>query len=208
MQTVRPCLSISLYAWPAPKRGVTFIEIMVVLLILAVFMVVMIPSMKGFHRQGQVNSAVREFVLAARYARQQAVLRNHTTHLVIDSEHHAYRLVLNPNEKKRYRTSREERGDMEEEHRLSETLKRRIRFKSIFCATDPAMRSKQTQIEFYKNGSASAATVVIADVEERCMTVEIASATGGVRAYAGLPREEKVEMEPMENTVSTTVSKK
>jgi Tfp pilus assembly protein FimT len=174
-------------------RGVTFMEIMIVLLILAVFSVVAIPNMKGFHRQGKLAAAAREFALLARYARQQAVLRNHTTEILIDPEKGVYRFVAEPDEEKSYRSSRNEHSEMEQTRSLGGTQKAPIFFKLVQSATDLSDRGGSVRLLFYKNGSASAATVAVANSSGEATTIAIAGSTGAIRTYAGLPREEAVE---------------
>ncbi|MBN1868653.1 GspH/FimT family pseudopilin [Candidatus Sumerlaeota bacterium] len=185
-------------------RGVTFIEIMVVLLILGVFSMVAIPSMRGFHRQGKLSAAVREFVLTARYARQQAVLRNHSTEISIDSKSDTYRFVAEPDERRTHATSRNNRSEMEQVRKLGGTEKNRIHFATVEIGTDPFGRGESAWLRFRKDGSASACTVVVADATGQCVTIVIAGATGAVRTYAGPPREETIEIPEPEDAPPET----
>jgi len=166
------------------RRGVTFIELMIVLVILSVFLVLTFPMMKGTHRRNQLNAAVREFVLLAKYARQQAILRGKTTELRVEITKNAYRLVLDPDKEPARNSRGDNPSDIEKPRELG-AQRKGIFFSKIESATDPFGHEQIARIKFFGNGSASASTIVIEDPEKRRMTIEIAGASGAVRAYSG-----------------------
>jgi prepilin-type N-terminal cleavage/methylation domain-containing protein len=170
-------------------RGVTFLELMVVLVILAVFCVFSFPVMKGTHRRNQMKAAVRDLVLLAKYARQEAVLRGKTTELRLDISKNRYRLALEPEEKSSRSSAPENKRAIEQIHEL-DPQKKQMFFKSVESATDSFGRENIAKIRFFSNGSASPSTIVIQDGtnERRQMTIEIAGASGAARAYNGPPQ--------------------
>jgi type II secretion system protein H len=175
--------------WPglARRRGVTFVEIMVVLMILSIMALVSVPTLKGYYRKNELKVAAREFVAVARYARQEAILRNSPTEVQIDFKHDSYRLVLDPMKKSDFRSShRESTGEIEQEHVLA-TATQKLFFEKVESATDPFGAKGIARIRFFRNGSVSASTIVIASPDKRRMTVQIAGATGAMRVYQGEP---------------------
>ncbi len=180
------------------RRGVSFLEIMVVLLILSLLMALSIPMMKGTYGRNKLSAAAREIAALARYARQQAVLRDHNTQLVLDEEKNQYYLRLNPEKKVRRGSRSSVRGtkeSMEEMHSL-DAERGRIQFVGIATAYEAGRREKEQIVEFQRNGSATPATVVVGDVEDdvdRAYTIRISGATGGVRVDQGKPKEKWFE---------------
>jgi len=186
------------------RRAVTLIELLIVISILALVIVVSIPTMKGTYRRNRLAGAGREFALAAKYARRQAILRNHTTELRIQRKKGLYYLSLDPGRKKTYRGSGAslEARPMERIRQLSEGT-RDIRFESIVTAADSRReKSDVSKISFHRDGSASACTIVIADADDRRMTIEVLAATGAVRVYQGSPEEREAVYGPEEETDS------
>jgi type II secretion system protein H len=177
------------------RQGVTFLEILVVLLILGLLMALSVPIMKGTYGRNKLTAAAREMAALARYARQQAVLRGSDTQLVLDEEKNRFYLRLNP-EKKGRRGSRSSVRDtkesMEETHDL-DAERGRIKFVGIATAYENGRREKEQIVEFRRNGSATPATVVLADEMDRAYTIRISGATGGVRVEAGPPEEKWFE---------------
>jgi prepilin-type N-terminal cleavage/methylation domain-containing protein len=177
------------------RRGVSFLEILVVLLILSMLMAISIPVMKGTFGRNKLAAAAREIAVLARFARQQAVLRGHDTHLVLEEEENRYYLRLTP-EKKNRRGSRSSvrapKENMEETHDL-DASRGRIQFVGIATAYETGRREKEKIVEFHRNGSATPATIVVADEMDRVYTIYVTGATGGVRVEVGAPEEKWFE---------------
>lgn len=179
------------------RRAMSFIEIMIVVVILGVLVGVAAPTMKGLHRRNRLAAVVREFAALARYARNQSILIGHTTEIRINEDMNKYRLYLNPPGLDRgVRSSRkQDQTEMEYSRHLDEK-RGRITFKSVVSAgnDDERRRSVVSIIRFFRNGSATPATLVIANSEERSVTIQIAGATGAVRINPK-PTEKKTETE-------------
>ena len=170
------------------RRAVTFIELAIVLVILSLLVLVSAPTLKGYYKRTQLSTAAREFIALARYARQSAIMRNSATELRIDFKHDCYQLVLDPKERSDFRTSyKEELNEMERVRDLGSS-RQTLYFKTVESATDPFGAEQIVKIRFFKNGSVSASTIVLADSDNNQMTIEIAGATGAIRVYRGAPR--------------------
>lgn len=160
---------------------------MVVLFILLIMALVSVPTLKGYYRKNELKAATRQFVAIARYARQEAILRNSPTELVINFKKDSYYLVLNPMKKSDYRSSREKVVDeLQQEHFLA-TSTQKIFFEKIESATDPHPKQEFVRIRFFPNGSAASSKIIVSSPDKQRMTVEITGATGGIRVTYGTP---------------------
>lgn len=184
------------------RRAVTFMEILVVLVIMSVLMAMMAPTMKGLHNRNRLSAASREITNVLRYARQQAVLRNHATDVLFKLEENTYELVLNPPDtlkRRSYSSRKPKKEDMERKRELDPD-KRGITFHSIETGQEKIDRKEGHKIRFLRNGSASASTIVIQfkeknkEKEPRLITIQVANSTGAVRVYRGGPQEIEIEI--------------
>ncbi|NQU44978.1 prepilin-type N-terminal cleavage/methylation domain-containing protein [bacterium] len=182
----------SLKAGPRTNaRGVTFLEIMIVLVIMGIFLILGIPSMRGYYEKNKLNAAARELVQIARYGRQQAILRSHATELRIRIDEDRYQLVLEVEQEKMPGGSRRR---SQSPNRMAgvrnlDNEKGRIHFEMVESATDPFGADELARIRFFKDGSASPSTIVISGEKKNLMTIEISGASGAIQAYEGAPRE-------------------
>lgn len=163
-------------------RGVTFLELMIVLGILAIMLGIMLPSIKGSMGRNRLSASARELVSIARYARQKAVMLGQATELRIDFENDRFQFRLDPDRRKRRaRTSgSDKRTRMERVRHLSDRPGD-VYFKRIEVEGTKAGKGKTIKIRFYKNGSAMPAIIVLADRKDRVIQIEFASSTGAVR---------------------------
>lgn len=170
-------------------RGITLLEILIVLVIIASMALVSAPTMKGFLQKSQLKAAVREFTGVARYARQAAILRNTTTEIWIDFDKDTYQLRVDPLKNTNYRVRNQKRSDTMGQLRQLNEGSRKLFFRTVETAAAKD-KDRFLKIRFFKNGSATPATIVIANATQKGeMTIEITGATGTVRTYPGPPRE-------------------
>lgn len=174
------------------KRAFSTVELMVVMIVLSVFLLFSMPLMKNAHKRNKLEAAAREVTVLARYARQQAILRNQTTELRLDIPENRFRIELNPEGEEGRRNSRRNHNRNIEKAHYLDKKHNRIYFKKVESVTDPFGRDKIAHIKFFKNGSASPSHILIADDEDKKITVEIAGASGAVRMYKGEPEAEKI----------------
>ena len=169
-------------------RAVTFLELMIVLIIMMVFVGLSFPLIKGAHSKSKMAAAAREFAMTVRLARQQAILRHQTVEVCVEFEKDRYWLDLRPegDNRRTYSSYREKKEEIERMHEVS-NKHGGLALHSVQSSTDPFGGKPVIRIKFFKDGSASPSTVIFGDEKPRYMTVEIAGATGNVRAYAGRP---------------------
>lgn len=170
-------------------RGITLLEILIVLVIIASMALVSAPTMKGFLQKSQLKAAVREFTGVARYARQAAILRNTTTEIWIDFDKDTYQLHVDPLKNTNYRVRNQKKSDTMGQLRQLNEGSQKLFFRTVETAAAKD-KDRYLKIRFFKNGSATPATIVIANsTKKNEMTIEITGATGTVRTYYGSPSE-------------------
>lgn len=192
-------------------RGMTFIEIMIVIVIFGVLMALAVPSMSKMHNRNKFSAAAREMTNVLRYARQQAVLRHNTTEVLFWIEKNEYKLDMQPPDtvkKKSYSSRRRSSDPMENTRKVDPKHKRTIIEEITSGDTDKrAFQSKNRdamRVRFYRNGSATPATILLRyDRKSKdetgknkflYMTVQVAGATGAVRVITGKPTDTEIEI--------------
>jgi|GEM_PF-542066 len=135
-------------------RGMTLLEISIVIVILAALMLFSIPNMRGMHEKNKMTSASRELVSLIRFARSEAITSEHETEIRIDKEKARYRLDLNRYKSARIRGSGDIQSRKREQIERIRYLPRDIYFKKIKTELDPYGREKIARIVFYPDGSA------------------------------------------------------
>jgi len=165
----------------------TFMEITVVLVILAVMLAVVIPNLKPFRERANLRIAARNLVAVIRYARGEAIYGHRTVKLRIDVEQGRYRLDLMIDSI----PAAERDGDKLRDVEAIRTLPERVYFDKVilYSAADKS-RKGIVVLDFSPRGSITPATIVLADERGRLMTVDIFGTTGALEIYPGAPPEE------------------
>ncbi len=171
------------------KRGVTLLEIMIVLVILSSMIVVSAPKMKGFHQNNELIGASRDIATLCRYARAQAILTEKKVDVKFDLAEDKYWLDLKPEEfeiRSQGRASlRNERQNPLEEEKV---LPKFVNFVEIASdAPDFKVKNNIVRIIYYPDGSATSAYIILQNSKEKKMTIEIPRATGFPEVYNGFP---------------------
>ena len=182
-------------------RGITFLELMVVLIVLGTLLAVSAPRMKGFHQRNELTTAAREIAAMCRFARGQAILTENPAEIQFDIETDQFWLVLNPDEtdpkySRRWKSKSEKQNPMEE----VKNLPRYVRFEEI--ASDAPLIKKGPsliRIIYYPNGSATSGYIVLKNIRGNILTIEIPSATGYPEVYSGLPSDIQSRIKQMKD---------
>ena len=179
------------------RRGFTFIEITLVITIMAVLAAIALPRMKGTMKQAQLKRTAREVVGMLRYARNVAVLRELPCEVRFDLEGGVYQLVLLDDDMERVgeRARRRNRRDERDVFTQGEDVGGLRRLDDVFI---PALYSAATLTEdtdnprviYYPDGSATPATIVLQDDTNQALHVVIYRTTGMARVQKGSPAEE------------------
>lgn len=178
------------------RRGLTFLEIMVVIVILGVLLAVALPSMSGPRDRAALRSAARDFVTAGRLARHMAIVRGHETRLIIEfpedeEERLTWRIdLLEPPEDDDLSRSEERERNRE---RLSEEEPRelhpQVRIASLRTREGELdLDEERHELRFFPNGNSTGLAIHLVNSRETEMTVDFEEMAGRVEVYGGKPK--------------------
>lgn len=141
------------------RRGITLLELSIVIVILGVMMAFSIPNMRGMNDKNKLISSTRQLVGLIRYARAEAITREYETEIRIDVEKGRFRLDLNEYKNQRIMGS----GDRIEKKRQQleqiQDLPRDVRFTKVYTELDPQGIERISRIVFFPDGTATWADI-------------------------------------------------
>ncbi len=169
------------------RRGVTLLEVLVVVVILGALIAISIPNMKGFSQRTALRGAASEILSGCNVARQAAIATQREVYVLFDIEHDRWRIHMNvaEDEEREMRYSRDAIYDLEMVHELPPN----VYFTEVTSESEPVEQENRGDplpvVVYYPDGSASPATVGLKNQRDRIMTVEVSGATGRVSIYNG-----------------------
>ncbi|MCX7015849.1 MAG: GspH/FimT family pseudopilin [Candidatus Sumerlaeota bacterium] len=169
------------------ERGVTFLELMVVLTILSIFFMVAIPAMQGPHEKNKLRADARQLVSEMRYARSAAVLNQRDVILEIELNKDRYRLDLNREEKKDNEYGKRNEAAPDQDMEQWRGLNKNIHVVQVYSWEKADQKSGVGRIRFYADGSASAASIILRNKTGQYMTVVVNRATAEAQVFNGPP---------------------
>lgn len=164
------------------RRGMTMIEIMVVLTVLAILMAVALPTMRAVNDRNRLRAAAREMLGIMKVARSEAILGQRATTVYLDLQKREYWLDLRRVDEKTGKPVSDKKKSQYEEKR---PLERDIAFEEVTVVEDNVIDDKYVAIDFYPDGSATPAAITFADVKLKRVTVEVLKASGLVEISNG-----------------------
>lgn len=202
------------------RQALTFIELLVVIVILGIVFAMAVPSISTISRRGNLRRETRRLVSLMKLARAEAVSRSRVVELKFDLEQHVYRLDMNLDYKSAL--EREEAGErVLPEEEVIELPAGQVEFTAIVTYSEKKKaiyedhnaydsgrvgsvgRRKEKEddrfvsLKFYPRGSVTGATVVLQTVrarqsDQRYMTIDLFSTTGKVEVTAGKPKDNDI----------------
>lgn len=173
------------------RRGLTFLEIMVVVTILAILIAVAVPNMAGPRARAALQSTARQLASAASVARQMAVAEQREAYLRFDYEKRLWRIALaEPDEASVSYAERRRQSESTYTFEQPQPFLRGIDVVEIKSQGE-VLEQRGTiypEIIFYPNGSSSGGSVVLQNARGRKMTVQVLAATGRAMSYVGEPK--------------------
>lgn len=175
------------------SRGLTFLEIIVVVTILGILLALSSPSLRNMYQKMQLSSSARQIGSLCKYARAAAIMQEGEVRLLVDLETARYRLKLPPKVAEDDRQSHSRYRNMEDQKKAAVEeptyLPPDVEFVEILTdAPEEEQPGKwQTVLVYYQNGSATPCVMTLENRRGRRVTIEVQHATGGVRIYMGDP---------------------
>lgn len=195
------------------RRGVTFLEIMVVIVILGILAAVALPNMTGTRSRAALRTAARSITSAGLQARQAAIAYGKETELIIDMETGTWMILLLPEEedgrvnrgrrrapvRSSVRTEREMVPGYTSEEQIRE-LPQRVSFGKVTTWSDdddarPATNRRRgiatsdlKRLTFFPNGSSTGMAIELTNDRDRSLTVDFDRSSGRPEIYEGPPK--------------------
>jgi prepilin-type N-terminal cleavage/methylation domain-containing protein len=176
----------------ATQRGVTFVELVIVVVILSILLVFAVPNMRGIYERNKLVSASRQIISLIRYARAEAITGEREIELNFDIEKNKYWLDL-----KKYSHilgSGDRKAERPELIEQELSLPQFVYFSKVTTENDEAGREKTGIITFYPDGSATGASIVLVNKTPRkkspeYLVIEVSHATALPDVYQMSPEE-------------------
>ena len=195
---------ITQYIRVRANRAFTLIEILIVVVILSIMIAISYPSVSKLYEATKRNSVAMEFIGLCRYARTQAIVKQHDINVFVDLKKHEYWCDLredldpkqDPSKKSIIRGSskysnKRKGNNMEQRH----TLDKGVSIAEVSSAKSQVFDKSIVSIDFYADGSATAAVVVF-QTDKNGVTNQIAVEIlrpSGVAQIVTKPKEEENE---------------
>ena len=158
-------------------HGFTFVEILLVVVLLAIIAGIAVPNFSSAYQNLQLKKTTEDLVFMMRYAQSRAVSKNILMRLVLDSDSAQYWLEEQISEKEKDNTSLEE-GFQKFEGRLGRTF---------HIPTDFQVQAEEEMTQFYPDGRIDRQRIYLCH-KERCLTISTREQRGAVHIF-----NEKVE---------------
>lgn len=169
------------------RRGLTFLEIMIVIVIIGIMAALMIPNFSGPREAMALRSTTRQIAAQGALARQYAIAFNQEVELMFVPEERWFRMVMPlPRDEDRYRRSLDE-DEANSDEELPRELPELVRFVEL-RRDNEELNEDEEYLTFYPNGTCSGITIHVANKRGDSMTVEFERATGQVEIYQGEPK--------------------
>lgn len=170
------------------RRAFTFLEVMIVLVIVGIVAAVIAPSMRGPIESTALRSSAREVAAAAGLARQRAITENDRVSLRFDIEKRTWRIASAADEEDDRRSSRRDSAATSSEDQ-PRTFPRGVAVaRYIVDGEEQPIDTRgedEIEISFFPDGTTAGGAIELKNRRDRLFTVEIAEGTGRIRAYAG-----------------------
>jgi type II secretion system protein H len=145
------------------NKGFSFIEMMVVLILISLSMFLATPLLSGFSKTVELKGATRKISAILRYCRSEAVNRGKVYQVLFDPDQRQVR-IQSIEEKKEDEGSNDEvkeevkDGANDEAKQKTYTLPKGVDIKEV-KANSPEYPSDYAVIEFYPNGGSNGGTI-------------------------------------------------
>jgi len=174
------------------RNGFTFIELTVVLVIIATVLLIAVPNLLAWVNASDLGAASRRLAGTIRYVRNQAARRQTSFFLALDLEEHTYRVETrrDPDEVE-HATITIERQDPDDDYFKPyedgfiqrQELPKRIVFDRVVFDDFTEERYGTARIEFRPDGTSQTVAIYLKNTGDLQATVTLNGDTGRVEMY-------------------------
>lgn len=168
------------------RRGVTFLEIMVVVVIFGILFAIALPNMSGPRERTALRGAARSLASGGLLARQMAITTGERTYLLFDIKNNQWRIAYMTEEQEQAQRLRDDLGRTQDERDV--ILPTRVSFKNVKSGAGEDITEETASITFYPNGSSSGLAVELANTRGRSLTIDFERSTARPEVYEGEPK--------------------
>ena len=175
------------------RLGFTFMELMLVVVILAALAAFTFPRLGGTYHRARLQQAARELAATLRQARYVAVIRGDASEVRLDPSGGRYQLGLinldaegEPIEEEEDPAELDRIGLTAEDLRIR-SLPEDVYFILVDSAAPPSESGGRPRVLFYPDGSAAAAALAVQNQRRQALHIEIFRTTGMVKVRPGRP---------------------
>lgn len=169
--------------------GFTFLEILVVVTVMAAMMALVLPQMGGLTDGARLRSSTRSLSNMFKVARTEAILGSRAVEVFLDLKQHSYRLDLRvPDGREsaeRLTGGRSRRRARNIEQPRS--LETRVRFDEVSASSGQIVGESEVVVRFHADGSATPTVITLVNHRGQRSTLEVLRLTGLTETRAGGP---------------------
>ncbi|MBN1674511.1 MAG: prepilin-type N-terminal cleavage/methylation domain-containing protein [Kiritimatiellae bacterium] len=185
------------------RAGFTLMEMMLVVVVIGIAAGIVIPRFVGTSRRLKLRAAARTVVMAGKYARGAAVLRQHPMAVIFDLDRQTVELVninrtTGTRERESFFNRREEAGaarvpagEPDEDaaskaasdvtSQMTRDLPDNVSFESVDSGREGMAHGAARWVYYYPNGTCDGYVVRIKDDQDARVTVSVSSVSGRAR---------------------------
>jgi len=156
------------------KNGFTYLELIVVILVIAVLSSVTLPSMRGVFTGSKLKTTARELYTMLKYAQGAAIFQRKIVELRIDTAQNKYKLFLGDEGEKKIRDKKYSRIESVVQ------LPREVVFATVDTFVTTKKKQELKSILFYPDGSSSGGAITLKGKNNRTFSIFIYPSTGFV----------------------------
>ncbi|MBX7245887.1 MAG: prepilin-type N-terminal cleavage/methylation domain-containing protein [Candidatus Sumerlaeaceae bacterium] len=178
------------------QRGMTLLEILVVIVILVALLAISFPTLRAANEKNKLRASAREIISLIKYARAEAIFGQRMTEVFLDTDKHEFWLDLRiPDEKTGVYKPGGKRMQLEQKRRLNGG----VRFDEVVTNDANVIRDKVIAIDLYPDGTASPTLVTLLNERaDKRMTIEVMKSTAQTEVTPGTVAEKRAAAEAAE----------
>jgi len=163
-------------------RGMTMLEILTVVTVLAVLLGLSFPMMRSMNDSNKLRATAREIIALMKYARAESVMGQRMTEVFVDLEKRQFWLDLREPDPKTgvYKT-----GGKKSQMEHKRTLNDDIWFDEANANEANLVRDKMVVVDFFPDGTASPTFLTLTNNRGSKTTIEVVKSTGLTEVTAG-----------------------
>lgn len=167
-------------------NGFTYLELVVVILVIAILSSVTFPVMRGVFTGSRLKTSTRELYTMLKYAQGAAIFQRKIIEVRIDTTKNSYKLVLDDEKGSKIRTRKYSRMESVVQ------LPQEVTFAMVNTLSTAKKNQEIKSIFFYPDGSSSGGEITLMSKNNRTMSIIIYCSTGFVELIDTSKKEKSV----------------